>query len=66
MSLFQQPASDPNVCDYYNVWIRTARGLVIFIGSGLRPAFGGLKLAQCLQAFFQFSGGQETLAVKLS
>ncbi len=37
MSLFQQLASDPNVCDQYNVWPRTARGLVIFFGSG----FGG-------------------------
>ncbi len=35
MSLFQQLASDPNVCDQYNVWPRTARGLVIFFGSGL-------------------------------
>ena len=35
MSLFQQPASDPNVCDPYNIWPRTARGLVIFVGSGL-------------------------------
>jgi len=35
MSLFQQAASDRNVCDPYNVWPRTARGLVIFVGSGL-------------------------------
>ncbi len=27
--------SDPNVCDPYNVWPRTACGLVNFVGSGL-------------------------------
>ncbi len=27
--------SDPNVCDRYNVWPRTAGGLVLFVGSGL-------------------------------
>ena len=26
--------SDPNICDRYNVWSRTVRGLVIFVGSG--------------------------------
>jgi len=35
MSLFQQPASDPNVFDPYNVWLRTARGLVIGAKTGL-------------------------------
>ncbi len=35
VSLFQQPASDPNICARCNVWPRTASGLVIFIGSGL-------------------------------
>ena len=28
--------SDPNVCYRYIVWPRTARGLVILVGSGLR------------------------------
>ncbi len=27
--------SDPNVYAPYNIWSRTARGLVIFVGSGL-------------------------------
>ncbi len=31
--------SDPNVCDRYNVWPRTAHGLVIFVGSGLVSTF---------------------------
>ncbi len=35
MSLFQQPASDPNFCVPYNVRPSTARGLVFFVGSGL-------------------------------
>ncbi len=35
MSLFQQPASDPNICDGYIIWSRTTGGLVPFVASGL-------------------------------
>jgi len=37
-------ASDPNVCDPYNVWPRRARGLLIFVGSGLTDLRHAQKL----------------------